>query len=245
MSSRASGGRSGSVASQQGRRIVLVAGASTLARPERDLFAEALDLRLAPSGQEVVSQLEALHPSLLVLGEPFESLSPADLCRVVRADPGLRQVSILYVGGPGDIPMARLTRERGANAALLRPFTDTELLRTVGTLSSVAMRLAVRVLLRLEVRLEHGFDEVVGLTRNISSTGMLVDVDRALEVDEAVTVRFFLSTYPREIVCQSKVVRVAETKNGHRALGLHFMLIADSDRRAIETYVLEAQPRER
>lgn len=244
MSSTATGA-SGSDESTSRRRLVLVAGEATLARPEWQLLADALELRLAASGREVVSQLESVRPRLLVVGQPFEGLPPDDLCRLVRADPGLRQVSILYVGEPADMPMARATRERGANAALLRPFSEAELLRTVGTLSSVALRLAVRVLLRLEVRLEQGFDSLVGLTRNISSTGMLVEVGRPIEVGEAVTARFYLSTYPREIVCQTRVVRVAEASNGHRTLGLHFTLIADSDRHAVETYVAEAQPRQR
>ena len=87
----------------------------------------------AANGAEALDAVRRHHPDVVVTDVDMPSMTGLELCRAIRADPGLRHIPVVLASGsllPGD-PRAV---EAGASATLLKPFLPTQLLACVADL---------------------------------------------------------------------------------------------------------------
>jgi CheY-like chemotaxis protein len=87
----------------------------------------------AADGAEALDAVRRHRPDIVVTDVDMPMMNGLELCRAIRADPGLRHIPVVLASGsllPGD-PVAA---EAGASATLLKPFLPAQLLDCVAGL---------------------------------------------------------------------------------------------------------------
>ena len=91
------GGESAAGDGMAERPLVLLVAAHAWPAPLLDSLGARLRLQTAASAPEVVARIRDRRPRLLLLGPDLTALSTVELCRKIRGDPKLRQLSIAAV----------------------------------------------------------------------------------------------------------------------------------------------------
>jgi hypothetical protein len=224
------------------RGRLLVAGSETLEPRELERLCETFTVYVAALGREVLGVLrdgaeEGRRPAVLIVGQELDDISTTVLCRTLRADQRLREQSVLLVSGPDTSPEAA----GAVNVALRRPVNTAELLTTVAKLARVEVRLATRIPLQLDVHLRTGLSATSGVTRNISASGMLIEVSQPVATGTKVTTRWNLPGYGSEIVANAHVMRSLHAADGSCALGVQFVDLCAPDSQAIAQFVAKSR----
>ena len=106
----------------------------------------------------------------------------------------------------------------------------------VGEWSGVEQRRHRRVPLRVPIRCQSGTSVVEGKGVNISSTGLLVRVEKTYPQDEEITVIFSLPDSGQEIRSKARVAHVVPDE----FMGLELLDLAEAFRQRIEQYIASA-----
>jgi CheY-like chemotaxis protein len=168
------------------------------------------DLRrhLAASAAEARALLGALHPTLIVIDRDLPDAEV--LVRDVRADECARVASIV-VAARGDLRPSELALlDAGANAVLRLP-GGPEWDERLARLTQVPLRKALRLPVHLELQGRTLLDlaSASGTILNVSTTGMLIECDRPLDLGTEVSFSFCPPAAPSVIVGQGRIVRLA------------------------------------
>lgn len=206
------------------------AGKSLLDRSDFQVFqAPTADQALRLHRQEQVN----LIVSDLVLPETGGDV----LCTRVRQIAESRDVSIILICHNNPEEQARAARS-SANVCLFRPFPAKVLLDHVEKLLAVSVRKGYRVLLRAKVQGAQDDAVFFCTSRNISSTGILIEADRALNNGELINCSFYLPGSAR-ITTNGEVVRKVAV-DGKTAYGVRFSGISTEHQQAIDSFIAEA-----
>jgi DNA-binding response OmpR family regulator len=168
------------------------------------------DLRrhLATSIAEARTFLGILRPALIVIDRDLPDAE--GFVRDIRADEHARNASIV-VAARGELRPSELAlMDAGANAVLrlpAGPAWDERLAR----LTRVPLRMALRlpVHLQLEGRTLLDLASANGTILNVSTTGMLIECDRPLDLGVEVGFSFHLPMSSEPITGRARIVRLA------------------------------------
>lgn len=174
----------------------------------------------AASSEEILALHRDQHVDLIVTEYGFPSMGGVKLCAAIRSDVELRDVSIIMVCDRGGDQLGESQRA-GANAILARPMDPSDLFVKVSHLLMVQDRLAVRVPLRISVDGSDGRSAFVGISQNISVSGMLIEAGRILQQGERIDCSFSLEGRPVRIECI--VVRTQKGAAGSFLYGVKFL----------------------
>ena len=105
------------------------------------------------------------------------------------------------------------------------------------------MRRQLRTITKIEVSMEKNGRFVLGRSVNISSTGMLIEVDRMLPQDGPVRLHFYLPADPKPLQITAEVLR-AEFSGSMSKYGMRFLEPSAEDRERIARYVHRLRSRE-
>ena len=97
------------------------------------LSGEGYDILEAADGDQALSAIRGRRPAAVVLDVLMPGCSGLDVCRQVRADPGLDDVGVLIVSANATEAEARAA---GADAFLAKPFSPRALSETVRSLAA-------------------------------------------------------------------------------------------------------------
>jgi c-di-GMP-binding flagellar brake protein YcgR len=126
---------------------------------------------------------------------------------------------------------------------IFRPLHKPELDEKVERLTAIPVRRQLRTITKIEVSLEKNGRFLLGRSVNISSTGMLVEVDRVLPQEGPVRLHFYLPGDPRPLQILAQVLR-AEFSGAISKYGLRFVEVSDPDRERIGKFVHRIRSRE-
>src|SRR5207253_2339880 len=147
------------------------------------------------------------RPSLIMFAfDLFDMMAP-EFCREVRAHDDLKSTSLLVVADRETPEHVDLCMAAGCNDAIFRPIQRRELDAKVEKLTTIPVRRQLRTITKIEVSLEKNGRFVLGRSLNISSSGMLLEVDRMLPGDGLVRLHFYLPGDPRPLQIESQVLR--------------------------------------
>lgn len=195
---------------------------------------EGRKVRLVTKGTEAWRVAREVLPSLILFSFDLEDLKGPELCRLVRDHLSTRRVSLLLVTERNAAHEADLCMAAGCNEVIFRPLHRSELEQKVSKLLAVPPRRTVRTLTRIE--LPDGTPTLLGHTVNLSTTGMLLQVDRTLPPAARVTLQFFLEDSTRPIRVRSEIVR-AEFTGGAPRYGVRFVDVASEQQVLIHSFV--------
>jgi CheY-like chemotaxis protein len=210
---------------------------SLLAREKSFLNRASVKLFTAATNDDMLAVHRAENVDLIISQLDMPGMEDDQLYVAIRKDSILRKVSLIMVcnGGPGD-------RERAerctANTVMTHPVDSALLLKKAQDLLDVSWRESYRVLLSVNIT---GTSKESGFfcrSENISTTGLLVETDRALKEGDRVVCSFFLPG-ARQIVAPGEIVRSIDSAQnaGQRRYGVKFGRLTPEARSAIETFV--------
>jgi len=226
------------------RSTVLLAG---IGRGPFEAIAPVLerrDLRIERVGvpEEAVALASAKRFDLVVFDAEPESLGLAELADRLR-DPesASRETSLLVVAEASAVQDAGELIGQGVNRVVSLDMSEKIIDQHVADLLDIAPRAAVRYSARLTTVLDDGTTEVVGLTANVSVTGMLLETSTALGIGQPVTFEFLIKDGGAMVSGEATVVRRAVAdRGGVDGIGLRFLEFHGDGRETLESALNEA-----
>src|SRR5947209_11364322 len=197
----------------------------------------------ALSGAEGLQKARAERPQLIVFAFDLFDMTAPEFCREIRNDAEMKATSLLLVCERENSEHADLCLSAGCNDVIFRPLQREELDRKVTRLTSIPARRQIRTITRIEVSLENNGRFILGRSLNISSTGMLLEVDRVLPGDGRLRIHFYLPGDPKPMQIIGEVLR-AEFTGTMAKYGVRFVETDDGQRDRIDRFVQRLRARE-
>ena len=193
---------------------------------------EAL-ISTAIAGSEGLQKAREELPQLIMFGFDLFDMSAPEFCREIRADERTKAISLLLVCERDNAQHQDLCLAAGANDVVYRPLQRHDLDSKITRLTTIPTRRDLRTLTRIEVSLEKNGRFLIGRSLNISSTGMLIELDRVLPGDGKLRLHFYLPGEAQAMQIDAEVLR-AEFAGTMAKYGLHFVTVNDEERDRIE-----------
>jgi DNA-binding response OmpR family regulator len=95
------------------------------------------EVKTAASGEDALRILQNLTPSLLILDVMMEGISGYDVCTVVKRDPRLRDVPVIFLTSKGTPKDYKMGHELGAVIYMVKPLKPEKLINIVQMLVPV------------------------------------------------------------------------------------------------------------
>ncbi|HVR38337.1 MAG TPA: PilZ domain-containing protein [Thermoanaerobaculia bacterium] len=197
----------------------------------------------ALAGTEGLDKARAEKPQLIIFGYDLFDMTAPEFCREIRAHDATRAISLLLVCDREQQGHGELCLSAGCNDIIFRPLHRHELDEKIRKLTAIPVRRQLRTITKIEVSLEKNGRFVLGRSVNISSNGMLLEVDRMLPQDGSVRLHFYLPGDPKPLQLEAEVLR-AEFSGTQAKYGLRFMNATPQEKERIERFVHRLRARE-
>lgn len=186
---------------------------------------------------ESVDELEELAPEklpdLVIFDAAFGPDGGVGACRRLREKAHWRAVSMLLVV-PAGLPHLEEALVPGINDFMLAPFPADELLDKTSRLTLIPARRELNTIARVT---SEGSVKL-GKMLNVSSNGMLIEIETPIAIGRPVEVEFLLPEEARPLRASGKVVRrTNELDHFHPAFGIRFTEISEVDQVRIDGFV--------
>ena len=191
-------------------------------------------LHTAGTSEEVLDLHRQIKADLIITEFSAKDMNGAQLCTAIRADPGLRGVSLVLICEDSAVFQAAC-RESGANAVITSPVDPFDLFSKVAELILVPQRKDMRVLLRVSVEGKDEEATFFATSYNISVSGMLLEAKRELKAGDQLKCAFNIAH--TEITADCMVMRVDRTEAGRFRYGVRFQNLAARSLIIIEQFV--------
>lgn len=197
----------------------------------------------ALGGSEGLARAKEDKPQLIVFGYDLFDMAGPEFCREIRSDDDTKAASLLLVADKLTPEHADLCIAAGANDVIYRPIQRRELDQKVQKLTEIPVRRQLRTITKIDVSMEKNGRFVLGRSLNISTNGMLLEVDRVLPAESDVRLHFYLPGDPKPLELEAKVLR-AEFSGTMARYGLQFVTTTEDERQRIEQFVERLRSRE-
>ena len=170
---------------------------------------------------EEVLELHGLHKADIIIAEDtLPLMGGASLCSAIRSDESLKHVSIIIVcdGTPASVAQ---WQEARVNAVVPRPVDPVQLFSKIAELLVVPQRQDLRALLHVSVSGQGGDRSFLGVSENISISGMLLETNQALKKGDRMS--FTIEIAGRTIAAECQVKRVDQAASGKFRYGVKFL----------------------
>jgi len=231
------------MSSQPGRILLVDQSRGALLFQETILRRREAVILTAIAGTEGLQKAREELPQLIMFGFDLFDMSAPEFCREIRSDERTRGISLLLVCERENAQHQDLCLAAGANDVIFRPLQRHDLDAKITRLTTIPTRRDLRTLTRIEVSLEKNGRFLIGRSLNISSTGMLIELDRVLPGDGKLRLHFYLPGESEPMQIDAEVLR-AEFVGTMAKYGLHFVTVNDEERDRIERFVRRLRSRE-
>jgi response regulator RpfG family c-di-GMP phosphodiesterase len=229
--------------SEQGRILLVDHSRGALLFQETILRRRDMQITTALAGSEGLARARMEKPNLIIFGYDLFDMVAPEFCREIRADDATRGISLLLVCDRGAPDHGDLSLSAGCNDVIFRPLQKPELDEKVERLTRIPVRRQLRTITKIDVSLEQNGRFVLGRSINISSNGILVEVQRMLPQEGPMRLHFYLPGDPRPVEITAEVLR-AEFTGAMSKYGMRFVDPTDEDRERISRFVHRLRSRE-
>ncbi|MGN6186108.1 MAG: PilZ domain-containing protein [Thermoanaerobaculia bacterium] len=228
---------------QPGRILLVDHSRGALLFQETILRRRDMAILTSLAGSEGLQKARVEKPNLIIFGYDLFDMNAPEFCREIRHDDQTRAISLLLVSDREHPEHGDLCLSAGCNDVIFRPLQKPELDQKVERLTNIPVRRQLRTITKIEVSMEKNGRFVLGRSINISSTGMLIEVDRVLPHEGPVRLHFYLPADPKPLQIIGEVLR-AEFTGSMSKYGVRFLSSTEEDRQRISRYVHRIRSRE-
>jgi CheY-like chemotaxis protein len=194
-----------------------------------------LQILTATSAEEAVALHKTEKVHLIVTALDMPGTGGDALCSLIRKDRELKSVSVIIICENRKADLDRCVRS-GANAFITKPFDPSAFLDKVSRLIEIPKRSGVRVLIKVAVKGNLKSASFFCSSVNISTSGILLETDRALSKGDLITCSFFIpGSDGIEVDCE--VMRAVSMSPGVSHCGARFLGLHPHHESAIEAFV--------
>jgi Response regulator containing a CheY-like receiver domain and a GGDEF domain len=226
-----------------GRILLVDHSRGSLAFQETILRRRGVSISTALAGSEGLQKARGEKPNLIIFAFDLFDMTAPEFCRDIRTNDITKAISLLLVCDRDSQEHGDLCLSAGCNDVIYRPLQRRDLDDKVERLTSIPVRRQLRTITKIEVSLEKNGRFVLGRSINISSTGMLIEVDRVLPGEENVRLHFFLPGDSKPLQIEAEILR-AEFSGTMAKYGLTFVNLNAEERERIEHFVHRLRSRE-
>ena len=231
------------MSNEQGRILLVDHSRGALLFQETILRRRDKVIITALSGGEGLLKARREQPELIMFGYDLFDMAAPEFCREVRADETTSGISLLLVCERESAEHADLCLSAGCNDVIYRPLQKRELDEKVERLTQIPVRRELRTITKIEVSLENNGRFYLARSMNVSSTGMLLEVDRVLPGDGHLRLHFYLPGDAKPMQLEADIVR-AEFTGSMARYGLQFASVGPEERKRIDQFVNRLRSRE-
>jgi CheY-like chemotaxis protein/Tfp pilus assembly protein PilZ len=206
---------------------------------KKSSFLNRADIRLftAATSEDVLATHQTEKVNLIIAPVDMPGMNSERLYALIRDDRELRTVSVILVCPDEPAAIERATRCK-ANTAVTLPIDVPKLLEKAQQLLDISWRESYRVLLSVRVEGNTKDTSFFCSSENISTTGILIETDKALKQGDHVLCSFFLPD-AKQIKTGGQIIRVIKQAPGAKTAryGVIFNQLTPEARSAIEDFV--------
>lgn len=218
------------------KKLLIVDDLRTFIDRERSILNRSdLSIFTATSTEEALNLHKTEKMDMIIIDLDMPVMSGDKLCTMIRKNEELKNVSIVMVCNNTGPDLARI-RTCKANAYVTRPLNSVQFIKTVGQLLDIPERKSYRVLIKLSVRGESRNESFFCSSRNISSTGILIETDKLLVKGDEISCSFFLPKSER-IVADAEIARAVNISINTFQYGARFTNLSPAGKSAIDEFV--------
>ncbi len=202
---------------------------------ERDIF----QILTATSGREALEVHKNEKADIIIMDLHMPGLGGDEVCRTIRKDPELRNVSIILVTLLNDADEIRRCSEAGANDFVKKPIDKHELAEKIAKLLGIPVRQSIRILVKVKIGGRLGDEFFLANTVDVSTTGLLFECNRVLSVGEGIEVSFFIpgaSEFNR-VAARAEIMRIAPSRTDMMRYGVKFTDFKEGSPDSIEGFI--------
>lgn len=167
---------------------------------------------------EEILNLHGVHKAdIIITDEGLPLMGGIKLCSAIRSDARLKDVSVILICD-GNEPQCWNAQ---ANIVLPKPLDLSQLTWKVSELLLAPRREEMRTLLHVSVKGQEKKSSFLGVSHNISVSGMLFETDRMLATGDRTTCTFHIGR--REIVADAEVKRLVRIAPDRYQYGVRFI----------------------
>jgi len=190
-------------------------------------------INVASSAEEMLEIHRYEDFDLLVLELDTPRMGGDTLCITIREDNTLKDVSIILVSPDREDAKDRCV-SCGANYIITEPVSQNAFISKVSDLIKVPDRKNLRVLMNITVNGEEN-DHFYSTSRNISSSGILLETNRQLDIKTSLHFSFLLKM--KRINVNGEVVRSEQKAPNLYYYGIRFTDIDPASKAFIDDFV--------
>jgi len=187
----------------------------------------------AHSSEEILVLHRTHIVDLIISDFALPRMGGARLCSLIRGDSHIKDVSLLMVCNAAAITKCR---SAGANAVLSAPVDTAELFSRVSELLLISQRQDIRALLHVSIAEGKGKISFLGVSHNISISGMSLETEKELKIGDLLFCTFSISE--REIAADVIVTREVQVAPGKFQYGVKFLNLDTKSLVIINQFVL-------
>jgi len=228
------------------KKVLLMSALHALLEQEKTFLGRAdMAVSVAATGEEALQVLRAERVDLIMAQLDLPGLTGEGLCARIRECPGAAAVPLILTCANTPEAIKRSSRCK-ADAVLLEPIHPMLLIAKAQQLLHIPVRDSIRVALNTKVDARTSEGSFYGLTRDVSASGMLIEIEKILAEGNLVACQFYLPV-ARQIKASGRILRIIQNSPGNTSYqyGLIFTEITPEARQLLIEYVEAESVKER
>ncbi len=222
------------------KKILLVDNVKSILEREKSMLnRENFQVFTATGGEEAIEIHRREKLDVIIVDLNMPGLAGDEICRTMRSDPGMKNVSILIATLGEDKADVERCVKSGANGHIKKPINKDDLSAKLAKLLDVPARQAIRILVRVKMDGKAGGEFFIANTVDVSATGLLFECDKQFKVNDALETSFYLPGVGgfNRVVIRSEVMRVAPGEENNKRYGVRFIEFKEGNQEAITKYI--------
>ena len=192
----------------------------------------------ATSGRQALEMHRQQRFDLIIMDMQMSGLDGMQVTRAIRAEPALRDVSILLFSDTPRVGLRDRCLAAGANEYLAKPFKTAELMAHVWPLVNVAVRKHTALLAHVDLEKDDRVVEsFVARVVIVSASGLLLEAEVLLAIGQALRVKFFVPGSAVQISSRAAVTRRTDGTGKSVRWGIRFLTLDAAMRQVLRDYV--------
>lgn len=184
---------------------------------------------------EALSLHKELQFDLILANSELEDMSGSRFCSLIRKGENSPQVPVILICNEISGSIQKV-EESGANAMLIKPIDQIQLLETIGRYTDLQLGRSKRVVVKVIVISKKLNLDFVCFSRNISSTGILIETEQELDLGVRIICQFALPG-THMIRTEGDVVRSMKGAECEHLYGIKFLALPLLNRRIIDSFI--------
>ena len=218
------------------KKLLIAGDIQKFIATEKNILNRAeFEIFTATSGEQALDIHKTEGADLIIAELDMPGMSGDKLCSMIRQDEGLKSVSFIVVCDSAAWDIERASRCE-ATAFIMKPVQPKQLINKVVRLGNIPERKSYRVPFRVPVNWRTAENASFCSSRDISTTGILLQTDSPFAIGDIISCTFYLPDCS-QISTDVEIMRAAINHDNTFLYGTKFVDLSPEHRSAIKAFI--------